>query len=237
MRRRWRRVQRLAATASSAIAAHREFAANSNVVSVDQAPVDEGQSFIIDATGSSDSDGDALRSRSVKPAARLLRRPSPVVVSTHMKRPTLIRMRMSFAITVSDGTVSEEANVTVTIRNYARTPLSGQWGNAVERVSTGYPVRQLYIFFDDFHVVLQHETAKLGVYFEDLRVRARRSCDADAVVELDVDSAGDVQFLFDDFDLNTRTDMAVMSPGNSQIDTYLNVDDGAGGVVAAVRRG
>jgi len=103
--------------------------------------IDERQSFTIDASGSTDADGDTLSfqiSLSGSSNAFLVGSadgPEWTIETNEVASDETIEA----TITVSDGTDSTSQTVSITITDFDRTPLSSQWGASADQLTITNP--------------------------------------------------------------------------------------------------
>ena len=204
----------------------------------DKPAVDEGQPFAIDASGTTDVDGDSISftiSQIDGPALTLaseggglFRYDAPKVDAD---------TQLVFEVSASDGTETSTDTVDVTIRNYARLPASTAWGSELSRASLGGAVRTIAgdssygtIFSLNARFLIVSESPAGSLEF---RRMVPENDGALTVPVPDLIFAPDEQiapakFTFADFNLDTRDDLAVLSVSDSHVTIY-KFEDGASG--------
>lgn len=200
------------------------------VVVADRAAVDERQPLDIDAGGSSDPSGANLDyeiEQIAGPQLNLLQGSGPLW--TFNTEEVDADTTVTFRVTVSFNGLSDSADVSATITNYDRTPLSQQWTGeygdfAIDALSiVGF---DRSVFQDADRLVFENPEGHVGV--------ASFQTDPDeypGVVESQILRDERISFdaLFDDFNLDTQVDVAILDRTNDAITVYrqtLDDDDG-----------
>ena len=122
--------------------------------------VDELQSFIVDASGSSDPDGDDLTfeiSLSGSDNARVSNPDGGPIWTVETDQVTEDEFS-TVTVAVSDAENSVEASFDVTISNYDRTPLSTLWGPETDSITVDGDGVRLLADTDNDRIVLDLET-------------------------------------------------------------------------------
>lgn len=104
----------------------------------DGTSADEGQTARMDASGSTDPDGDALSFAWTQTSG-----PSVTIDDTTMPTISVTLPEvdqdtdLTFSVEISDGTATVSQSVTIEVKNYARSPLSSQFGGIIGDLDLG----------------------------------------------------------------------------------------------------
>ena len=211
--------------------------APSVVAVVDKTVVDEGQPFAIDASATTDADGDTI--------AFTIRQTSGPQMNLTSEGGGVFRYQtpyvaadtpLSFEVTATDGEDASTILVDVAISNYARLPLSTQWGAELSRASMDGSVRAIGV--DSFPdpvtlnerllVVSENAGGSLDIHRLTPAANGSLSVPSPTLTLAPDEQAGPAKIVFADFNLDTRMEFAVLSVTDSQV-TAFRVEDGASG--------
>lgn len=193
--------------------------------------------MVIDASGSTDADGDTLTYEIEQVSGISLTQVSASAGVFTYSTPMLAQDEpVSFKVTVRDAEAASEATVDVTIRNYARAPLSTQWG--VELFRGALPTGAIRAFAHDLDTsifsgnnrfyIVSEDTDGLVLYRETPANDGTLTFSAPLFEFAPDESSTPAKFSFFDYNLDTQLDMAVLSPSDGTIETYLVQDNGGG---------
>ena len=208
------------------------------VVTVNYPIVDEGRSFVIDASASTDSDGDALTFDIEQVSGITLPQESAAGGVFTYSTPMVGQDELvSFKVTVRDNETASETTVDITVRNYARAPLSTQWGGELFREALPTGAVRAFAHDDDNSAPSLNNRLYIVSEDEDGLVLHRETPAVDGSLHFSQplltfapdESSVPAIFEFFDYNLDTQLDMAVLSPSDSGVETYLVQEDGAGG--------
>lgn len=201
-------------------------------VMADRSVVDERQFVEIDAGNSSDPSGANLSYEIEQIAGPQLRLaggngPQWVFNTEDVDTDTTVRFR----VTVSFNGLSDSAETSVTIANFDRTPLSQQWSEEYGALSLeGLEVVQFddSVFRDADRLAFLDADGDLAV--------ATYQTDPNAAVEvLDTqilrDRRSTYRVIFDDLNLDTQVDVAVLDRGNDAVSVFRQTLDNNDGFV------
>lgn len=209
-------------------------------IAVDKSVVDEGQPFTIDASATTDPNGDTVTfsiTQTAGPVLQQISGTSSAVFSFETPRLDVDTV-VSFTVTASDGSQSSDQSVSVTIQNIVRTPLTDQWTDLLDSQSVGVDVNQL------FSGTSNQDGSSFGVPAKALALSQNAQFGDDRVHELEFASDGtftvgpglqlpafsgpdpdDLIYVFDDLNLDTRLDIVQYDPVSGLLAFYENIDD------------